>query len=72
VVSSCEDGARVSVDTDSFTTTAGIIVPPNVTSVPAFPAEADPPRHTRMRRALPPFFNADAVNRFARATRRTR
>lgn len=61
VLSRYEDVARASVETDSFTTTKGIMIPPNVKSVPALPAEADPPRHTQMRRALLPFFNSEFV-----------
>lgn len=61
VLSKYEDVARASVETESFTTTQGIMIPPNVKSVPALPAEADPPRHTQMRRALMPFFNSEFV-----------
>lgn len=65
VLSGYDDVTRASADTDSFTTTNGIMIPPNVKSVPALPAEADPPRHTAMRKALLGFFNADAVARLA-------
>jgi cytochrome P450 len=62
VLTKYEDVAKASVDSDSFTTSKGIMIPPNVKSVPALPAEADPPRHTQMRRALMPFFNSEFVN----------
>lgn len=63
VLSRYADLTRAAVDTDSFTSTNGIMIPPNVKSVPALPAETDGPRHIQMRRALLPFFNADAVER---------
>ncbi|OHV06923.1 cytochrome P450 [Mycobacterium talmoniae] len=63
VLSRYADLIRAVLDTDSFTSTNGIMIPPNVKSVPALPAEADGPRHSQMRRALLPFFNAAAVER---------
>lgn len=55
-----QDAAR---DHESYTTTAGIMIPPTGASMPVIPAELDPPEHTPYRRLALPYFTAPAVAR---------
>ncbi|WP_375476539.1 cytochrome P450 [uncultured Jatrophihabitans sp.] len=63
-LSKYDDVVKAAGDWQHFTTTQGIMVPPTGASMKVIPAELDPPRHTKFRKLLLPYFTERALQRW--------
>lgn len=59
-----DDVVGAAQDYAHFTVTKGIMIPPTGASMPVIPAELDPPRHTKFRRLVLPYFTEPALQKW--------
>lgn len=59
-----DDIVTASRDWEHFTVTEGIMIPPTGASMKVIPAELDPPRHTKFRKLVLPYFTEPALQKW--------
>jgi cytochrome P450 len=59
-----EDVVKAAGDWQTYTVTDGIMIPPTGASMKVIPAELDPPRHTKFRKLVLPYFTEPALQKW--------
>ncbi len=59
-----DDIVTASRDWEHFTVSQGIMIPPTGASMKVIPAELDPPRHTKFRKLVLPYFTEPALQKW--------
>jgi cytochrome P450 len=65
-----EDVVKAAMDHEHFTVSQGIMIPPTGASMKVIPAELDPPRHTKFRKLVLPYFTEPALQKWIPDIRR--
>lgn len=64
VLTKYDDVVGASKDWEHFSVADGIMIPPTGASMKVIPAELDPPRHTKFRKMLLPYFTEPALQKW--------
>jgi cytochrome P450 len=59
-----DDVVRAAGDWQTYTVSDGIMIPPTGASMKVIPAELDPPRHTKFRKLVLPYFTEPALQKW--------
>ena len=59
-----DDVVKAAMDYQNFTSAEGIMIPPTGASMKVIPAEVDPPRHTKLRKLMLPYFTEPALQKW--------
>jgi cytochrome P450 len=69
-LSKYEDVVKAAGDWQTYTVSEGIMIPPTGASIKVIPAELDPPRHTKFRKLVLPYFTDPALQKWVPGIRK--